>query len=135
MQDRFKFRVFDTEQARYVINVDDYYYFMIDSDGKLVAKKDEMRDFYSGYDDVVPMDVERFVVEQCTGLKDKNGNLIYEGDILNRKDAFVTNQRIIIAWSNKTAMFIGKTSGGCVGWENCLDFIEIIGNIHTTEKE
>ena len=81
---------------------------------------------YNGYaetdvDEWYPdcFDVDPATVVQCSGRRDKNGTLIFEGDIVKNRDlAFV------VTWQNDDARYL------CISPYSWNVSVKIIGNIH-----
>lgn len=83
MNDRLRFRVWNKRLKRYLDKYDPTP--MLMNNGNLAYLDDEGMKFYE--------------VEQCTGLKDKKGILVYDGDILEVK---------VCDWTNKNHRFEKK---------------------------
>lgn len=115
MDDRFKFRVWD-------IGNDKFCFFNLEQG---LSDRIEQMTNYKGIGSV----------EQCTGLKDKNGKLIFESDLVK---CVYNNSRIEIG------TVVWQSGCGVCGFEintkeNLrLDFlgceIEVIGNIHQNSE-
>ena len=74
---------------------------------------------------------------QCTGLKDKNGKLIYEGDVVYKKGSKNwKNEKLLskVIWSSNSAAFMISDENGLHQMPMNSNNIEILGNIYETPE-
>lgn len=106
MHDRFKFRVWDKESQKYHNGM-------------------EVFDYMRGV-----LSHDKYVMEQCTGLKDKNGKRIYEGDII--EDDNTKNDTGVVVW-NRAGFKVKMYRYNQI--VNIKKNIRVIGNIHEEQSD
>lgn len=130
MQDRFKYRFWD-KKNNLMINPSEQL-----SDGEYIKiegmyLKDEwyITPEITLTDSLNYFDNRPFEIMQCTGLKDKNGKLIYEGDIIEIMHSM--GKKAVVYWDNEKCCF--KLKGKKIAYNALItirnDYFEIIGNI------
>lgn len=113
MQDRFKFRAWDIEEDRYASDDDICY----DTGGT-----------WDSVYDLLKVANQFYIYEQCTGLKDKNGKLIYEGDIVETHD--YTTEHSQIVFDKGCYVLKSKDAAMYEHLSNHEKECKVIGNIH-----
>lgn len=117
-QDRFRFRVWDSLRKEYIA---DAHGLCLYSAGSVYCNVWNMT-----------LDAEKYPVEQCTGLKDCNGKLIYEGDVITNR----TGRICKVVWHTSYAhcgwdlKALNAKGSASVAYDNLWADYVIIGNIH-----
>lgn len=124
IEDRFRFRVWykrDWDKPIMLYNAEQTYDFMRGKPESIPAES---------FGEILEDDM--FVVMQCTGWRDENNKLIYEGDIVS--DGF---DKYVVEWCESDAQFefrdLSEEFKVIYTKEQLLP-LEIVGNIHENKE-
>ncbi len=129
MNDRFKFRIWDKKLKKLAEWGNNPYHNM------------EIMNYICVENPVTNWKHEDYILMQCTGLKDRNGKLIYEGDIVRLDDEYELN--CIAQFHKEYDMDFGRIEFILIGGHPKCPTIyiptvahesAIIGNIYTTPE-
>lgn len=125
MNDRFKFRVWDKNEKTY--SVIPYGNYAWSDSGELFLIESNC--------DCSELNIECFIIEQYTGLKDRNGKLIYENDFV-----LLNGEIWQVIWSEEDCAFFLSSLKETYHqpiypdlYNHARDF-EVVGNVHETQE-
>lgn len=130
MNDRFKFRVWDIEDCTY--------FEPRDFDDLWLNENAELRvGFYSDATQMIEDYTDNVIIEQCTGLKDKNGNPTYENDLIKTANYKTGLPEIyVVKWCDECGIYQLESTQS----DQIIDMYRaekgiICGNIHEQAEQ
>ena len=129
MNDRYLFRAKRIDNGEWVEGYYTYYPHGFTSEDKM---EHAIRDTHTSGDCNKIYFVDPLTICQCTGIKDKNGKMIWENDICIINDGTLDEEDgyFILDWESDRAMYEFEGTGLCVNFDNVYGYeCEVVGNI------